>query len=216
MKKVFFTLLTIAGMFVAGDKASAQTMKIGVFDMDAMVTAMPGYRAVDSLLRLYQIDSLTSEYQFYLSEYQRLDSTLKADSGAVKAGTKSKTTQDYMNQQKQQMVAYLTNWQQYAQGKLEDKKAKLAQSLYVQVQASYVKILQAKKYILVLKPGAYEFGPPIDNLFISVAKDLKLTSLPQELLVLGVDPDAQQGTANPANGAAKPAGAGGAKPAGKP
>jgi len=93
--------------------------------MDAMVTAHAGLRARWQPFTSVQIDSLTAEYQFYLSEYQRLDSTLKADSGAVKAGTKSKTTQDYMNQQKQQMVAYLTNWQQYAQGKLEDRKQNL-------------------------------------------------------------------------------------------
>jgi hypothetical protein len=47
-------------------------------------------------------------------------------------------------------------------------------------------------------------GFPIDNLFISVAKELKLTSLPQELLQLGNDPDAKTpapGTKPPATGA---------------
>ena len=207
MKKVFFTLLTVAGIFFAGDKASAQ-MKIGVFDMDAMVTAMPGYRVVDSLLSIYRTDSLGAEYQVYFSEYQRLDSTLKVDSQLVKEGKKQATVLQFENQQKMQMYTYLINWNQFAQGKMDEKKAKLAQGLYQQVQQSYLKVLYAKKYTLVLKPGAYEFGPKIDNLFISVARDLKLTDLPQEYLVLGVDPDAPaqgQSPANrPAGGAAQP------------
>jgi Skp family chaperone for outer membrane proteins len=196
MKKVFFTLLTVAGMLFAGDKASAQ-IKVGVFDLDEMVQVMPGYRVVDSLLRIYQADSLGAEYQIYLSEYQRLDSTLKSDS--VKGTPKAKM--DFENQQKQQAMAYLVNWQQYGNQKLEAKRGQLAQNLYQQVQASYVKILEAKKYTLILKPGAYEFGSKVDNLFISVAKDLKLTELPQELLVLGPDPDAPAQGSAPANNA---------------
>lgn len=205
MKKVFFTLLTIAGMFFAGDKASAQ-IKIGVFDIDYMVQAMPGYRTVDSLLRVYQSDSLGAEYQYTLSEYQRLDSTMKLDSPLVKAGTKPASVLEFENKQKMQLYTTLVNYQTISQQKLDVKKSQLAQGLYQQVQASYVKILEAKKYTLVLKPGAYEFGPKIDNLFIAVAKDLKLTELPQELLVLGVDPDAPAQGQAPANngGAAKP------------
>jgi hypothetical protein len=41
----------------------------------------------------------------------------------------------------------------------------------------------------VLKPQTYEGGFAIDNIFIAVARELKLTELPQELLYLGNDPD---------------------------
>ena len=206
MKKVFFTILALVGMFFAGDKASAQ-IKIGVFDLDYMVTAMPGYRAVDSLLNIYQTDSLGGEYQVYLSEYKRLDSTFTADSPLVVQGKKPAATLDYIRQQRQQMFIYLTNWRDLAQQKFNNKKGILAQSLYQEVQAAYIKVLDAKKYTLILKPGAYEFGPRIDNVFISVAKELKLPGLPQELLVLGVDPDAPaQGQAPAGGGATKPSG----------
>jgi len=204
MKKVFFTLLTIAGMLFAGDKASAQ-MKVAVFDLDAMVQVMPGYHTVDSLLRVYQQDSLTAEYQIYLSEYQRLDSTLKLDSAGLAKGTVAASKIQFENQQKQQVMAYLVNWNQYQQQKLQQKQGQLAQGLYEQVQASYLKTLRAKGYTLILKPGAYEFGSKVDNLFITIAKDLKLTELPQELLVLGPDPDAPSQGSTPANGAANPA-----------
>jgi hypothetical protein len=54
-----------------------------------------------------------------------------------------------------------------------------------------------------LKPQTYEAGFPIDNIFLAVARDLKLSGLPQELLYLGDDPDAakQPAAAKPATGA---------------
>ena len=47
----------------------AQQMKVGVFDMDLMVQAMPPYRQVDSLVQIYERDSLAGEYEIYQSEY---------------------------------------------------------------------------------------------------------------------------------------------------
>lgn len=204
MKKVLFGLLTVAGLLFAGNQASAQ-FKVAVFDIDEMVQAMPGYATVDSLLRIYQQDSLATEQQYYYSEYQRLDSILKLDSVAVKAGKKQASVLDFENKQKQQMMVYLVNWQQYSQQKLAQKQQQLAQGLYEQVGASYQKIVKAKGYSLILKPGAFEQLSKVDNLFITVAKDLKLTALPQEILMMGPDPDAPAGGAAPAGGgAAKP------------
>jgi Skp family chaperone for outer membrane proteins len=205
MKKMFFPLLTIAVLFTC-NITNAQ-IKVGVFDIDAMVSAMPDYRAVDSLLNIFQRDTIGGRYQVYLGEYQRLDSTLKfIDSPGLKAGTVPITKVQFDNSQKQQVMNLLLNWRDYAQNLYNNKKAQLSQNLYQQVQASYIRVLQQRKYSVVLKPGAYEFGPRVDNIFIAVAKDLKLTELPQELLVLGVDPDTpDQGAAPPANSGAKPA-----------
>ena len=51
MKKVLFSLLLVAGVFAAGTTAKAQSaspvIKIGIFDIDRMVQAMPGYGKVD-------------------------------------------------------------------------------------------------------------------------------------------------------------------------
>ncbi len=197
MKKVFFSLLMVAALgFVAGN-ANAQ-FKIGVFDIDYMVQAMPGYSAVDSMVQIYQRDSLGTEYQIANSEYHRLDSTFKADSVAKKP----QAVLDYSANQRQQMAMKLVYWQQYAQNKSDMKTQTLAQPLYEQVVDAYKKVLASKKYSVILKPQTYEAGFPIDNLFISVAKELKLSELPQQLIVLGDDPDA---AAKPAAGAAKPA-----------
>ncbi len=202
MKKVFFSVLAFAAVLFMAQKVQAQQMKVGVFDIDYMVQAMPAYAVVDSLLQIYQRDSLGAEYEVYTTEYKRLDSTYKADSTAGK----SKSLLEYTGKSRQQMMGNLVYWQQIAQGKAEQKRGQLAQKLYEQVSNAYKKVLDAKKYTLVLKPQVYELGPHIDNLFISVAKELKLTSLPQELLYLGDDPDA------PANAPKTTPPAGGAKP----
>jgi Skp family chaperone for outer membrane proteins len=202
MKKVIFSMLVLSAVMFAGEDVKAQQFKVAVFDIDYMVQAMPGYASVDSLLQIYQQDSLATEYNIYQSEYQRLDSTFKADS----ATGKSKAILDYTAGKRQEMAMNLVYWQQIAQRKSETKRGQLAQPLYVQVAGAYQKVLEIKKYNLILKPQTYEFGFPIDNLFISVAKELKLTSLPQELLQLGNDPDAKTpapgtGTKPPATGA---------------
>lgn len=179
MKKVLFSLLITTGFLFSVSTADAQTkpIKIGYFDIDQMVMAMPGYRSVDSLLQIYQNDSLNTEYNIYLNEYHRLDSTYKADSAAGKA----KAVLDYSAQQRQQVGMNLVYWQQISQNKLENKRAQLAQPLYEQVMTAYKKILDANKYTLVLKPEALEYGTApsaaaggADNIFDLVAKELKI------------------------------------------
>lgn len=199
MKKVFLSLLVVAAFMLAGNEAGAQ-MKVGVFDIDYMVQAMPGYAAVDSMVQIYQRDSLGTEYQILNNEYRRLDSTWKADSAAKKP----QAVLDYSNNQRQQIGVKLVYWQQYAQQKSNAKTGQLAQPLYEQVVDAYKKVLGTKKYSIILKPQTYEAGFPIDNLFVSVAKELKLTQLPQELMVLGDDPDAPAPAAAPKTSAAKP------------
>ena len=203
MKKVLTAVFVLTALFsVSRSTAQTATFKAAVFDIDIMVQALPEYRGIDSMTQIYERDTLGSEYQIYQSEYQRLDSTFKSDSAAGKA----KAILDYTAGKRQEMAMNLVYWQQIAQRKSETKRGQLAQPLYVQVANAYQKVLQTKKYDLILKPQTYEFGFHIDNLFITVAKELKLTSLPQELLQLGNDPDAKTpapgtGTKPPATGA---------------
>lgn len=197
MKKLIVSVSLFGLLFFGFQAQAQQTMKVAVFDIDIMVQAMPGYRTVDSLVQIYERDSLAEEYAIYQSEYKRLDSTYKADSAA----NKSKAVLDYTKNQLQQVAMNLIYWQQIAQNKSDNKRAVLSQSMYEQVVNAYKKVLEKKKYFLILKPQTYEAGFPIDNLFISVAKELKLTELPQQLLVLGDDPD---GTAKPPVNTQKP------------
>lgn len=190
MKRLFFFASVVIVFLLCANSIDAQGLKVGVFDIDMMVQAMPGYRNVDSLTRLYEKDSLGAEYDVYQSEYTRLDSTFKSDSVLVTQGKKTKVALDYVGTERQKIAMNIVYWQQIAQNKSNTKRANLSQPLYIQVVEAYKKVQQRKKYNLILKPNSYEAGFPIDNIFITVAKELKLTELPQQMLYLGEDPDA--------------------------
>ena len=189
MKKVLLFALSMAALLLLSVNVRSQTLKIGVFDIDVMVQAMPAYHNVDSLMQIFDRDSLGSLREYYESEYQRLDSTYKSDSSQVAAGKKSKAILDMVYADRQKAMINIVYWQQIAQNKSNEKRGVLSQNLYELVVNAYKKVLARKKYSLVLKPQTYEGGFKIDNVFIAVARELKLTELPQNLLFLGDDPD---------------------------
>ncbi|HEX8461842.1 MAG TPA: OmpH family outer membrane protein [Segetibacter sp.] len=203
MKKVLLVVLAFAGTFFAANNANAQGPRVGVFDVDIMVRAMPGYRAVDSLLQRYEQDSLRGEYEFAVKEYNRLDSTYKKDSAAGKAAT----VLNYQKDQRSQIATTIIYWQQISQQKSEQKRQELAGPMYEKILSAYQKVLTANNYLVVLKPGAYELGSKVENVFEKVAKELKIT-LPDELRSQGPAPEQTQSAPAPSNrpaGAAKPA-----------
>ncbi len=198
MKKVLIVMFGLVGLFIAPNQLSAQTSaKIGVFDVDIMVQAMPGYRAVDSMLNIYEQDSLRSEYEFAVKEYNRLDSTYKSDSAAKKPGS----VLNYQKDQRSQIATTIIYWQQISQQKTEQKRQFLASSLYDKVLNAYSKVLNVNNYLVVLKPGAFEMGSKVENVFEKVAKELNVP-LPEQLRSQGPPPEE--------NPASKPS------PAGKP
>jgi hypothetical protein len=69
MKKVLIAVVALVGLLISSNETKAQAAKFGFFDLETMVTVMPGYRAVDSLLQIYERDSLAAEYDFYQSEF---------------------------------------------------------------------------------------------------------------------------------------------------
>jgi len=186
-KEIFFFSLVVCMLLTTNVKS--QSFKVGVFDIDVMVQAMPGYRVVDSLMQFYDRDTLGDLRNYNEAEYKRLDSVYKADSAQVAQGKKSKAILDMVSADRQKAIVNILYWQQIAQNKSNEKRGVLAQNLYTLVVNAYKKVLARKKYVLVLKPQTYEGGFPIDNIFIAVARELKLTELPQDLLYLGNDPD---------------------------
>ncbi len=180
MKQVLLAAICVTALCFGFKTSNAQApaYKVGVFDLDIMVQALPEYRGVDSLVQVYERDSLGAEYQVYLSEYQRLDSTLHNDS---LKGNVPKTVMDYNSQQKQQMAMNLVYWQQIAQNKENQYRAQLLQPSYQRILVAYKKVLAVKKYDLILKPDSYELGSKVENMFPLVAKEMNIT-LPQGLM----------------------------------
>lgn len=182
MKKVLIAVVALVGLLICTSETKAQGVKVGFFDLETMVTAMPGYRAVDSMLQIYERDSLSTEYDFYQSEFKRLDSTFKADSIAGKP----KNVLDLIKNQRNDVAVNLIYWQQISQQKIENKRNILAGPMVQQVFGAYQKVLQKGNYTFVLNPQALESvslrmgATKVENLFIPVAKELKI-QLPEEL-----------------------------------
>jgi Skp family chaperone for outer membrane proteins len=166
-------MLALCVFLITNQKLNAQTpaIKVGLFDIETMVRALPEYRHVDSLTAQYEQDSLASEQQEMYDEYQRLDSTYKADSAAKRP----QSVLDYSKNLKLQLGYQLAYWQQIAQNKSDVYRNKIAQPLYAKVVAAYKKVLAAKKYTIVLKPGSFEWGFPIENVFPLVAHEMGVT-----------------------------------------
>ena len=204
MKKVTFLFLSLIALFISNNALQAQQIKVGVFDIDLMVQAMPSYRQVDSMVQIYEKDSRAPEYEIYQSEYMRLDKAYKIDSADVAEGKKSKKVLDYTAEQRQKMGLNIMYWQQMAQNKSTLRRNQLARPLYEQVVIAYKKVLDKYKYAIVLKPQTYEFGFRIENIFVPVAKELKLRELPQEIIALGEDPDVQAAAAPASSNKNKP------------
>ena len=193
MKKVLFVILAFAGIIMTNETNAQGTPKIGVFDIDIMVQAMPGYRTVDSMLQIYQQDSLRSEYEFAVKEYNRLDSTYKADSAAKK----SASVLNYQKDQRSQIATTIVYWQQISQQKSEQKRQEMAAPMYEKVLGAYSKVLQGTNYLVILKPGSYEMGSKVENVFEKVAKELKI-NLPDQLKSQGPPPSEDAPAGSPA------------------
>lgn len=189
MKKKLFLVSGFVFLLLFKNDANSQTFKVGVFDLDIMVQAMPGYHIVDSLMQIYDRDSIGALMEYNDAEYRRLDSVFKADSAAVANGLKSKAVYDMVAQDRQKAMVNVLYRQQIAENKSNQKRSILSQNLYKQASDAYKKVLIRKKYNIVLKPNTYEMGFPIDNIFIAVAREMKMNELPQELIYLGNDPD---------------------------
>jgi hypothetical protein len=159
--------------------------KIAVFDIDLMVKAMPEYAEIDSLLLIYSSPDVgPKEYiEIYQKERQRLDSiSLKANN---KSFSEKAKFLDSINKIKTEIDLNIIYYK--IKVKEEDciKRRRLAGPLYEKVNAAAQKIISQNKYDIILKPDALKPGDSFDNLFIMVAKELKLTSLPIELLQIG-------------------------------
>jgi len=173
MKKLFFSFLTMAAFLtIAATNVNAQqALKIGVFDYEQIIRALPEFKAtVQDKLDQYDRDSLGAAHDMLQQQFVTLDSTWKADSAkkvpkAILDGTAQKRLETYYQ---------LAQWNQIAQQYHQGKQMQLAEPLYKKVDASYQKIRTAKKINLVLVPDAVAFAEPgtVENLILDVARDL--------------------------------------------
>lgn len=173
MKKLFVFAAVIASLSFSGNKATAQN-KFGYFDLDYIVSLMPGISKIDTVLAAFERDTLAPEYDFNLSELKRMDSTYKADSAKLPPRVR-----EQQQQQMSQLFYTIQNWQQYSQQVMQQKQQQLMQPFLAKAINAFQTVVAEGKYTYVFKRDALWLAPPADNLNITVAKKLGL-KLPED------------------------------------
>src|SRR5205085_758743 len=119
---------------------------------------------------------------------------------------------NYQKDQRSQIATTIIYWQQISQQKTEQRRQELAAPLYEKVLGAYSKVLQANNYLVVLKPGAYEMGSKVENVFEKVFRELKLP-VPDQLKSQGPAQEQQPGASGAQPSAPAPRQGGAARPA---
>lgn len=178
MKKYFISVYAIGCFtFLISQNISAQQLKIGVFDIDGIVRVLPEYKTIDSLMHIFEEDSLQLQY------YTFLDSLLqKGCDGLMGMSESERKKIDSLNTARNSTFIALAYRLQVASKQDSIKRRTFAEPLYTKVTTAFLKIVEEGKYNYILKPSAITYTPGIDSLFILVAKELQLTYLPASLL----------------------------------
>ena len=178
MKKFLFVCVAFAASFLLTNTTHAQTQKIGYFDEQRALLLFPGIGKVDTLLQVYQQDSLRLEYEARVYEFQRADSIFKKDSAAMPAKARELAIKD-MNQKR----AILVQWQQVGQEMYNAKMDQLLGPYKQKMFNALQEVIKEQKYTYVLNAASlsqYAQPPILDDLSIRVAIKLKLP-LPKEM-----------------------------------
>jgi Skp family chaperone for outer membrane proteins len=163
--------------------AYAQKLKIGVFDLDSMMHALPEYKAVDSLVSLFD-DSTKIAYDILYNESVKIDSMFMhhpdyPDSNYMHFS-------DSIEKVSYKLKLSLIYWSDTAEKNRKDEIRRLSKPLYNKVNTAFERVIKNRNYNLILKPNCIVMCESFDNLFIDVARELKLTKLPDNLIHLSI------------------------------
>jgi outer membrane protein len=166
MKK-FISALVIACGLLTATTSQAQT-KLGYIRIDDMVSIMPEYAKIDTLLQKYQTDSLNLTLNNIVQEYQYKDSLL------TKTDT-TKTPKSVLAQYRNDVnvLAYqIQNWQSLAGQAYNNKEQQLLGPVYEKVVAAVKTVAKEKGYTYVLSKEVFLVAPDSDDLLPLVAAKL--------------------------------------------
>lgn len=165
MKKIIAIFVLAAGL-VSGT-VQAQT-KFGYIRVDEMVSLMPELKKIDTLLAIFQQDSLPRTYNYLLSQFQYYDSVANDSAHQTSVVRQQAATQ------RGQFLTELQNWQSSAQSLYEAKQNALLQPVYDKVLKAVDDVAKEKGYGYVFNREALLVSPPADNLLPMVAEKLKV------------------------------------------
>ncbi|MEI9944157.1 MAG: OmpH family outer membrane protein [Chitinophagaceae bacterium] len=171
MKKLKF--LAIAICLIASTASNAQA-KIGYIDAETMLYLMPEVPKIDSLVRLYQVDTVGKEYNSLLEQYRYKDSIYNDSAHPLPVSVKKQYEKDIAD-----LRQTLTNWQQIAQQATQEKQNTLLAPVMKRLNDAIAAVAKEKGYTYVLSRESILIGPDADNMLPAVAKKLSVTLPPQ-------------------------------------
>ncbi|MBL7742991.1 MAG: OmpH family outer membrane protein [Chitinophagaceae bacterium] len=170
MKKL--QVLAIVVVMLITNNAMAQT-KFGYIRVDDVVALMPATAKIDSLLELYQRDTIQPEYSSLVEQYQFNDSLYR---DSLKT---PKSVRDEIAKKLPGLIYQIQNWQQISQQALEAKQNQLLSPIYNEVYTAIRAVAKEKGYTHVLNKEAFLVAPEGDDMIVAVATKLKLKLPPQ-------------------------------------
>jgi outer membrane protein len=174
MKKLK-VLVAIVSLLIAGNVSMAQT-KIGYIDAETLLYLMPEVGKIDSLVRLYQIDTVAKEYSSLIQTYQYKDSILRDSVHPAPPAVKQQIQKELA-----ELGPTLQNWQQIGQEAVQNKQNQLLAPVMRKINDAINAVAKEKGYTYVLSRESILVAPDGDNMLQAVAKKLNIT-LPPQLL----------------------------------
>ena len=165
MKKITAIIVLAAGLMMAGT-AQAQN-KTGYISVDQIVLLMPETGKIDSLLGLFEKDSLNPQLNYIVGEYQRKDTMFKDP----KTPASVKKT---LEAELQNLVYQIQNWDNIKQQVIQNKQEQLLRPIYDKAYKAIQEVAKEKGYGYVYAKESLLVAPPGDDILPFVAEKLKV------------------------------------------
>ena len=167
MKKITAFIIVLAAGLAVASTAQAQN-KTGYISVDQMVLLMPETAKVDTLMAIYEKDSLNPQLNYIVGEYQRKDSMYR-DSVKTPAAVRKQ-----LEGELQQYLYQINNWDNIKQQVMQSKQQSLLNPIYEKVVKAINDIAKEKGYNYIYSQEALLVAPPGDNILPLVAEKLKV------------------------------------------
>jgi outer membrane protein len=171
MKKLK-VIVAVLGLLFIGNASMAQ--KIGYIDAETILLLTPEAAKVDSLMQIYQRDTVGKEYVSLFQTYQYKDSIYKDSAHPLPAAVKEQYKKDI-----DELTQTLQNWQQIASQAVQNKQNQLLAPVMRKIQEAIQSVAKEKGYTYVVSREAIIIAPDADNMLPAVAKKLNITVPPQ-------------------------------------
>jgi len=168
-------LVVAVSLLMVGNVSIAQT-KIGYIDAETILYLMPEVGRIDSLVRIYQVDTVAREYSSLIQTYQYKDSILRDSVHPAPAAVKQQIQKELA-----ELGPTLQNWQQIGQEAVQNKQNQLLAPVMRKINDAINAVAKEKGYTYVLARESILVAPDADNMLQAVAKKLNIT-LPPQLL----------------------------------